>query len=200
MCILKFTLKKERFMNQEKNIFNRRDFLQTAVAGAAVLEAGPMVAISAKEEPTPSTAIKIFVCSVCGHVEFGSAPDQCPVCHAPKDKFTNNNSLFSDAMTKFKDKEISHAPVITCKKESTLVSDLPCKEVSVRVGKTMHAMEEAHHIKYVDWYMNDKFVTRFFIPLSLYPAVSIYIKTPGSKVRVVSWCNLHGYWQAETAL
>ena len=187
-------------MGEENIMLSRRDFLNTAVAGAAVLAAGPIFKAIAKDESAPAAALKIYVCGVCGHVEFGGAPETCPVCHAPKDKFSLNNSLFTDAMTKFKDKEMSHAPVITHKKESTLVSDLPCKEVSVRVGKTMHPMEEAHHIKYIDWYMNDKFVNRFFPPLSLYPAVSIYIKTPGAKVRTVSWCNLHGYWQAEAEM
>jgi rubrerythrin len=29
----------------------------------------------------------IYVCPVCGHTEIGGAPDKCPVCGAPKDKF-----------------------------------------------------------------------------------------------------------------
>jgi desulfoferrodoxin-like iron-binding protein len=64
----------------------------------------------------------------------------------------------------------------------------------------MHPMEEAHHIKFIDWYLNDKFVNRFFTPLSVYPAVTIYIKSPGSKARTVSWCNLHAYWHAEAEI
>ena len=32
--------------------------------------------------------MKKFVCSVCGYVHEGNeAPDFCPVCKAPKDKF-----------------------------------------------------------------------------------------------------------------
>lgn len=27
------------------------------------------------------------ICGVCGYVEDGSPPDQCPICQAPKDKF-----------------------------------------------------------------------------------------------------------------
>ena len=30
----------------------------------------------------------IYVCSVCGNTVTGSAPDKCPICGAPKDKFT----------------------------------------------------------------------------------------------------------------
>jgi rubrerythrin len=28
-----------------------------------------------------------YVCQVCGHTHFGAAPDVCPVCGAPKEKF-----------------------------------------------------------------------------------------------------------------
>ena len=31
--------------------------------------------------------VEYYVCSVCGYVSVGSAPDECPICGAPKDKF-----------------------------------------------------------------------------------------------------------------
>ena len=31
---------------------------------------------------------KIFVCQVCGNTVKGETPDKCPICGAPKDKFT----------------------------------------------------------------------------------------------------------------
>ncbi len=31
--------------------------------------------------------VAYYVCSVCGYVSVGSAPDECPICGAPKDKF-----------------------------------------------------------------------------------------------------------------
>lgn len=31
---------------------------------------------------------KIFVCQVCGNTVKGEAPDNCPICNAKKDKFT----------------------------------------------------------------------------------------------------------------
>jgi superoxide reductase len=191
---------------EEKN-FSRRNFLRTAAIGATVAAAGKLFTASgktaaaseAKSAPAMSP-MKMYVCSVCGHIEFGSAPDNCPVCHAPKDKFALNDAVFSDAMKKFPDKAESHAPVISIKKEPSLVADMPCKEVSVRVGKMMHPMEEAHHIRFIDFYMDDKFVDRFPIGLQLYPAVSFYVKAPGSKIRMVEWCNLHGYWQTEAEM
>ena len=36
--------------------------------------------------------MKKFVCSVCGYVHEGdSAPDKCPICNAPAEKFVENN-------------------------------------------------------------------------------------------------------------
>jgi rubrerythrin len=32
-------------------------------------------------------AASIYVCPICGHTEIGGAPDKCPVCSAPKNKF-----------------------------------------------------------------------------------------------------------------
>jgi len=30
----------------------------------------------------------IHVCSICGHTVYGSAPERCPVCNAPHERFT----------------------------------------------------------------------------------------------------------------
>ncbi|HRR92285.1 MAG TPA: rubrerythrin family protein, partial [bacterium] len=29
----------------------------------------------------------IYICQVCGHTVAGSAPDRCPICGAPREKF-----------------------------------------------------------------------------------------------------------------
>jgi desulfoferrodoxin-like iron-binding protein len=200
MRVIHFTNKKEQYMDTGKGNVSRRDFLQTAAIGAAVAAAGSVFRVGAKEEPAKPEPMKIFVCEVCGHIEFGNAPEMCPVCHAPKDKFALNNTIFSDTLSKFKANESSHMPVISLHKGPHLVSDIPCEEISVRVGKVMHPMEAGHHIKFIDWYMNDKFVTRFFPPLQLYPAVTIYRKPEASRVRAVHLCNLHGYWQNEASM
>ena len=192
----------------EEKSFSRRNFLRTAAIGATVAAAGklftvsgkPAAASEAKTAPVMSP-MKMYVCAVCGHIEFGSAPDNCPVCHAPKDKFTLNDAVFSDAMKKFPDKADSHAPAISIKKESSLIPDMPCKEVRVRVGKMMHPMEEAHHIRFIDFYIDDKYVDRASTSIHLYPASSFYLKTMGgSKIRMVELCNLHGYWQTEAEM
>jgi len=82
-------------------------------------------------------------------------------------------------MKKFPDKADSHAPAISIKKESSLIPDMPCKEVRVRVGKMMHPMEEAHHIRFIDFYIDDKYVDRASTSIHLYPASTFYLKTMG---------------------
>ena len=94
-------------MDQEKNCVSRREFLSAAAVAATVMAAGPMFKVSAKSE-TKMAMPDIYVCGVCGHVEFGAAPENCPICHAPKEKFTEKNTLFADAMKKFP--EVSPEP------------------------------------------------------------------------------------------
>jgi rubrerythrin len=41
---------------------------------------------SVKEKKDIPSA-KVYVCPICGDTHIGSAPDKCPVCGAPKDKY-----------------------------------------------------------------------------------------------------------------
>ena len=45
-------------------------------------------ALNAVKSGTDLPETKIFVCQVCGNTVNGQAPDKCPVCNAPKEKFT----------------------------------------------------------------------------------------------------------------
>ncbi|MEI6297450.1 MAG: rubrerythrin family protein, partial [bacterium] len=42
----------------------------------------------------------VHVCEVCGYTVEGEAPEQCPLCHATKDRFRAFDSLQSDATEK----------------------------------------------------------------------------------------------------
>jgi rubrerythrin len=44
-------------------------------------------ALEAVEEGKDLEAQDIYVCEVCGHTVEGEAPDSCPICGAPKEKF-----------------------------------------------------------------------------------------------------------------
>lgn len=196
----------------EQKSVSRRNFIRTvAAAGAVALTAGNVAKVLGKSEtpaapaasgsPAAAASVgarpRIFICAMCGHVEFGNAPDFCPVCHAPKDKFEQNDAVFSDAEAKGKELSGSHAPVVTAKKHSSLISEMPCLEITVRVGKKLHPMEEAHHIRFLDCYVDNKHVSRNSLTLGSYAAGTFQVKAAGAKVRIVEVCNLHGYWQAE---
>jgi desulfoferrodoxin-like iron-binding protein len=182
----------------EKNV-TRREFLNVAAMGAAVVAAGQAMPILAKEEP-PVMKMKLFICSVCGHVEFGGAPEFCPVCHASKENFKQDDELFTQAEMKLKDGGHSHNPEIMVKKQSDVIKEQPCHQVEVRIGKALHPMEEAHHIRFIDCYVDDKYVSRVMFTTNVYAAGSFMLKTAGKKVRIVELCNLHGHWQAEALL
>jgi len=44
-------------------------------------------ALAAVKSGSDLAADKIFVCSVCGNTVNGSAPEKCPICGVPADKF-----------------------------------------------------------------------------------------------------------------
>jgi rubrerythrin len=44
-------------------------------------------ALESAETGTDLGEDKFFLCPVCGHIEFGKAPEKCPICNAPESKF-----------------------------------------------------------------------------------------------------------------
>jgi desulfoferrodoxin len=185
-----------------ENNVSRREFLQASAAvGVTALAAGQLVrAFGAAAVAPAQSKMAIFVCQLCGHVEYGSAPAACPICHAPKEKFKQDDNLFTDAEAKTKDGTVKHTPVITVVAQSSLVPEQPCREVDVRVGKVLHPMEEAHHIRFIDCYVDNAFVSRATLNIGAIPTTGFSAKAGASKVQIVELCNLHGYWQAEAAL
>jgi superoxide reductase len=142
----------------------------------------------------------IFICAVCGHIEFGSAPANCPVCWAPKDKFSQHDRVFIEAEEKSKEAAVKHVPAITVNKSCGLIPEQPCADVLVRIGKTLHPMEPAHFIRWMDCYVDDQYVCRVMLTPGVNPAACFHLKKAGSKVRIVEFCNLHGHWQAEAQI
>ena len=187
-------------MDLQQSSISRREFIQAAAISSAVLAAGPVFEIAGKEPEKAPAPAAIFVCSMCGHVEFGSAPEFCPVCHAPKEKFNQNNNVFSEAQATYKDAGISHTPEIIAKKKSALISETPTYEVEVRIGKKLHPMEEQHHIRFIDCYVDDKYIARMTLTIGSDPAATFYTKAAGATVRAVEVCSVHGYWQAESKI
>lgn len=44
-------------------------------------------ALKAVQSGQDLTEQEIHVCSICGHTLYGDAPDHCPVCNAPRERF-----------------------------------------------------------------------------------------------------------------
>lgn len=182
-------------MNQTTS--DRREFLQTAAAaGVVALSAGTLFGVRGAENGSAPKK-RIYVCLVCGHVEFGTAPENCPICHAPKDKFEMNDALFSDAEMKYKAATDKHVPVIIARKKSPIVTEEASISVMAKIGKMIHPTTEEHHIRFIDCYIDDVYTGRVLQTLHLHPTAGFDIRTPGSKVRIVILCTLHGYWQSE---
>ena len=142
----------------------------------------------------------IFICSVCGHIEFGKAPDKCPVCMSPREKYSQNDNVFIESEEKSKEAAIKHIPSITINKERKLIPELSCTDIIVRIGKAIHPMEAAHYIRFIDCYVDDAHVSRVMLSPGVFAGACFHLKTKGNKVRIVENCNIHGYWQLEGQL
>ena len=44
-------------------------------------------AIQAVKEGKDIDEINIYLCPVCGHIELGTPPENCPICKAPASKY-----------------------------------------------------------------------------------------------------------------
>lgn len=138
----------------------------------------------------------IFICNVCGHISFKEAPANCPVCHAPKEKFSQNNNVFKESEEQSPEGAVKHLPKLSVKENCELFSEQDCKMVSARVGETSHPMEEKHFIQFVDFYQDYKFIKRAMMTPVLFAGAAAHLKNTG-KVTVVEKCNLHGWWMSE---
>ena len=45
------------------------------------------LAIQAVKQGRDLDGTDFFLCPVCGYIEFGAPPENCPICGAPKSKF-----------------------------------------------------------------------------------------------------------------
>lgn len=45
------------------------------------------LALEAAEKGEDLTEVEFYLCPICGHIEFGKAPEKCPICGVPGEKF-----------------------------------------------------------------------------------------------------------------
>lgn len=142
-----------------------------------------------------------FVCKVCGHIAFGEAPDNCPVCGAPKTSFI----ITPDAIKKPADLnnltegDKKHIPVITVSKTCGLAGP-GCTDVTVKTGEILHVMEEKHFIVYIDLYHDHKFIARYHMTPALNPIITAHLKVAEGVFTALEFCNIHGKWMSEVKL
>lgn len=144
--------------------------------------------------------MKVFRCEVCGHLEFQAIPEKCPVCEAKSDKFSQADNIFIESQKKSPEAEIKHIPDILIEKKCGLIPEQSCTDVHVRVGKTLHPMEEKHFIQFIDCYVDDKYVARYQLSPKVNPATAFHLKASVGKITIVENCNIHGYWKIDTNL
>jgi superoxide reductase len=141
---------------------------------------------------------KLYVCNKCGYIAFGNAPDECPVCDAPKTAFLEKPDAIRPSEKEGKEK---HVPVITVTESCGLIPG-ECRDVHIQVGSVPHPMQEDHWIMSVDVYVNRIFSARYMMaPQSLQAAVGIHMKKDQTgTLTVIEHCNKHGNWMAEAQL
>lgn len=145
--------------------------------------------------------MKVFICQVCGHLAFNEAPANCPVCWAPKEKFTGNDNIFKESREQSPEAEVKHIPAVNLSNDAGSIPNCNCQAVFIRIGEVLHPAEEKHLIQFIDCYLGDVFVERMHLTAKVNPAGTLHLKegTTGT-VRVVIKCNIHGYWFSELNL
>jgi len=140
-----------------------------------------------------------FVCKKCGFVAFKQAPDNCPICHAPKQDFRLDPNVIKKPTYPKNPTEADkkHIPVIEMKRQCALVGP-GCIDAGIKIGEILHPMEAKHYIMYIDIYLDYDFIGRYHLsPEKLNPALGIHLKLTGGKLLVLENCNLHGRWVGE---
>lgn len=142
----------------------------------------------------------VYICSMCGHVEFAEVLTTCPVCKSPKEKYSRKDHIFEESAEKSKEAAVKHVPAITINRKCGLIPEQGCLDIVVRIGATLHPMESTHFIQFIDCYVDEKYFSRVFLSPGVFAAGCFHLKIQGSKVKIVENCNIHGYWKTEVAI
>lgn len=95
------------------------------------------------------------------------------------------------------DFEKKHTPHIDARRTGETVT------VTITVGHEVpHPNQPDHYITWIELAVGDSPVARFDLsPVTTDPVVSVVLRAaPGTPVRALSHCNLHGLWAAEARL
>jgi desulfoferrodoxin-like iron-binding protein len=144
-----------------------------------------------------------YVCLVCGFISiYGTAPDKCPVCGVPKDKFKEDKNAINEPSAATDKVELNkkHVPKLVVVRKCGLIPD-ECTDVHIKIGEVTHPMLKEHYITFIDAYIDKKYVARVHLtPEKLNPAVSLHLKAHSGKFTAIEKCSIHGAWISETEL
>ncbi len=119
---------------------------------------------------------QIYKCEVCGNiieVLHGGAP-ALVCCNQPMKLYAENTT---DAAQE------KHVPVV----------ETSGNMLKVKVGSTLHPMEDKHYIEWVEVIHGSRSYTHFFAPGD---SPEAEFPVSGGNVTVRAYCNLHGLWKA----
>lgn len=95
------------------------------------------------------------------------------------------------------DFERKHTPYLSTEPDGGKV------RVVIRVGHYVsHPNQPDHYIQWIMLYAGDAPIARFdFVPVASDPDVCVTVSVdPGTRLRAVEHCNLHGLWVAEAVV
>lgn len=147
--------------------------------------------------------MKVFECKVCGHLEFDAAPEKCLVCRSLKEAFVENLAAIKkpENPAALTDGDKKHIPQITIVKKCGLIPDGTCTDVHVKVGELEHVMQEKHYIRYIDFYVDRRFVSRVWLSQGVcHPAAALHLNVKAGTITAVENCNVHGTWMNEAKI
>jgi superoxide reductase len=147
--------------------------------------------------------MKMLECKVCGHIEFSQAPAKCLICGALAEAYMEK----PDAIQKpanpaaLSEGDKKHIPQIVVVKECGLLPGTGCTDVHVRVGEIEHVMTAKHFIRFIDFYLNYRFISRVWLsPDVCHPAAALHLNASSGTLTALENCNIHGNWISETNL
>ncbi|MBI5739656.1 MAG: PilZ domain-containing protein [Nitrospirae bacterium] len=165
------------------------------------------LASQSKNSTINDRKIKTYVCTVCNHIAFGQVPIVCPFCNGSIDNFYDNTGEVN-TLSDFKslaDFEKKHFPVINVARGGGPEQAEAPIDVHVTVGEIQHKMDIDDRITFIDFYFNDlrlnkKCLARVNLNCHIVnPDATIrFHETASGTLTVVSNCNAHGSWMAET--
>jgi len=146
--------------------------------------------------------MKTFVCGICGHISFDYAPVDCPVCGMAIENFENDPAVIKMPADpdNLSEMEKKHIPQIVVDKQCSVIPE-GCVNVDLKVGESEHVMETEHYIKFIDCYLDRKYVSRLVLtPKLIHPAACIHMNIAEGTITAIAHCNVHGNWMTKLHL